>query len=329
MSLVDKFQSAFVLLAVLVGLALGQITGVGHTAGKLVVPFLMLMLTVVFLHVPLRDLGVAFANPRFTGWSLGVNFIWTPILGWVLGRIFLADQPDLWVGLIMLLVTPCTDWYLVFTQLSGGNVRLATSLLPWHLILQLLLLPVYLLVFAGTLVPVELSVLVESVLLVLIVPLATATLGRIIVIRTQGDAWFEQQVVARSAPLQLAFLLLAITAMFASQGGILLERGDAVLRLLPPLLIFFTVNLLLGLFLSRRIKLGYGDCTAFCFATLARNSPVSLAIAVVAFPDRPLIALSLVIGPLIELPVLAVLAQVFKRVVQPCWWPAAGTQRVG
>lgn len=34
------------------------------------------------------------------------------------------------------------------------------------------------------------------------------------------------------------------------------------------------------------------------FTTLARNSPVSLAIAVVALPERPLIALSLVIGPL-------------------------------
>ncbi|MEC3605392.1 arsenic resistance protein, partial [Bacillus cereus] len=44
--------------------------------------------------------------------------------------------------------------------------------------------------------------------------------------------------------------------------------------------------------------------------TLARNSPVALAIAVTAFPDEPLIALALVIGPLIELPVLAFVSQV-------------------
>ena len=48
--------------------------------------------------------------------------------------------------------------------------------------------------------------------------------------------------------------------------------------------------------------------------TLARNSPVALAIAVTAFPDEPLIALALVIGPLIELPVLACVSQVlFKK----------------
>lgn len=38
------------------------------------------------------------------------------------------------------------------------------------------------------------------------------------------------------------------------------------------------------------------------FTSLARNSPLSLAIAIAAFPDQPLISLALVIGPLIELP---------------------------
>ena len=92
MGLFDKLQSVLVLVAVAIGLALGQLTWVSNHAGSLVVPFLMLMLTGVFLHVPLRGLGEAFKNLRFTGWSLGVNFLWTPLLGWLLGRIFLPDQ---------------------------------------------------------------------------------------------------------------------------------------------------------------------------------------------------------------------------------------------
>ena len=38
------------------------------------------------------------------------------------------------------------------------------------------------------------------------------------------------------------------------------------------------------------------------------NSPLSLAIAVAVFPDSPLIALVLVIGPLLELPILSITA---------------------
>ena len=42
--------------------------------------------------------------------------------------------------------------------------------------------------------------------------------------------------------------------------------------------------------------------------------PLSLAIAVAAFPDRPLISLALVIGPLIELPALGIIAVIIKRI---------------
>lgn len=313
MSLSDKLQSLFILLSVALGLGLGQIPWLAEHAHVLIVPFLMLMLVGVFLHVPLRALGEALRHPRFTGLSLGINFLWTPVFAYGMGLVFLRDQPDLWVGLIMLLVTPCTDWYLVFTQLALGDVRLAAALLPWHLVLQLLLLPVYLLLFAGALVPIDLSVLLESVLLVLVAPLLTATALRAWAQRVSHHAWLEEVALPRAAQLQLIFLYGAITAMFASQGAAIVERPEVMLWLLPPLLLFFTVNLLLSMSLGRLSHLDYAACVGVCFATLSRNSPVALAIAVAAFPERPLIALALVIGPLIELPVMALVAQLLRR----------------
>jgi ACR3 family arsenite efflux pump ArsB len=47
--------------------------------------------------------------------------------------------------------------------------------------------------------------------------------------------------------------------------------------------------------------------------TLARNSPIALAIAVATFPDKPLISLALIIGPLIELPVLFLASRILLR----------------
>src|SRR5699024_3533650 len=60
---------------------------------------------------------------------------------------------------------------------------------------------------------------------------------------------------------------------------------------------------------SRFLKIPYEDSVSLNLTALARNSPISLAIAVTAFPDQPLIALTLVIGPLIELPILAIVSQ--------------------
>lgn len=291
---------------------LGQVTWFSKNGDKLIVPFLMLMLIIVFLHLPLRDMKKAFGNLRFSGLSLGVNFIWTPFFAWMLVLVFLKDHPDLSVGFLMLLVTPCTDWYLVFTQLAGGKLPLAAALLPWHLILQLLLLPIYLLVLAGKLVPIDLNILLESIFLVLIIPLVTSQIIRTLLLKVKNELWLEGTFLPAIMPAQLVFLCLAIAAMFSSQGDAILSDPKSTLLLLPPLLIYYFLNLFIGLNVCRIAKIDRSSSIGFCFSTLAKNSPVSLAIAVTAFPERPLIAMALVIGPLVELPTMAMFVQFFK-----------------
>lgn len=321
MQLFDSRQIVYVIAAVAAGLLAGQVPWIAENAIHLVVPALMAMLWSVFLNVPLRGLGAAFGHLRFTGLSLGINFLWTPIFAFGLGWLFLRDQPDLWIGLIMLMVTPCTDWYLIFTDLARGDVRLSTALLPWHLVLQLLLLPVYLLVFAGAVARIDYGVILQGVALVLLVPLFLAALFRWWARRARGRGWLHSVVLPKTSTAQSFFLTVAIAAMFASQGGILLQNPGVILRLLVPLLAFFLVTAALGVWISRRVRFTYPQCVSLCFATLARNSPIALAIAVVAFPDRPLVALALVIGPLIELPVLAVTANALLS-LRRHWRPA-------
>jgi hypothetical protein len=68
-----------------------------------------------------------------------------------------------------------------FTDLRFTGLSLGVNFI-WHLILQLLLMPVYLFVFAGSLVPIQPLILAESVLLVLVVPLMTALSFRKVVL---------------------------------------------------------------------------------------------------------------------------------------------------
>ncbi len=103
---------------------------------KFIVPFLFFMLYGLFLSIPLKEIKNGFRNLKFAGTSLTINFLWTPLLAWGLGALFLSDHPALWVGFIMLMVTPCTDWYLIFTEIAKGNVALSTAILPVNLILQ-------------------------------------------------------------------------------------------------------------------------------------------------------------------------------------------------
>jgi len=307
MGLLDKLQTIIILFAVGLGLLLGQVNIIEQYAETLVIPFLFLMLYGFFLTIPLRQLKKAFSNIKFLGANTIINFIWTPVIAWGLGSIFLADYPALWIGFIMLMVTPCTDWYLAFTGIAKGNISLSTSVLPINLILQVVLLPVYLLLFAGTIETIPITTLIESILIVLVIPFVLAHLTRFLL---RKKSVLNNKIIPFFAHAQIFFLSLAIMAMFASQGSYLLENLEVIYILIIPVLVFFVINYIVGRLVGKLLKFSYEDSVSLNMTIIARNSPVSLAIAVTAFPDQPLIALALVIGPLIELPVLAIVSQI-------------------
>lgn len=309
LNIIEKLQPVIILFSVVLGVILGHIQGIGLYAEYLIVPFLMIMLYGVFLQIPVHEIKKSFKNTKFTTSSLIMNFIWTPIFAWFLGSIFLYDIPSVWLGFIMLMVTPCTDWYLVFTGISKGNTALSTAILPLNLILQLILLPVYLFILGGTLVNIDLYVLFKGIILVLAIPYGTAYITRKLITEIKNEEWLQYNILSKIGSNQIILLSLAIVAMFASQGQVLINNPEILLKLLIPTLIFFIVNFIVGQGICRVLKFNYEDTVSLNLTTLARNSPIALAIAVAAFPNEPLIALALVIGPLIELPVLIGVSQ--------------------
>lgn len=73
------------------------------------------------------------------------------------------------------------------------------------------------------------------------------------------------------------------------------------------------MTFVLAQLVSRILTFNYEDKVSLTMTTMARNAPISLAIAVATFPAQPLIALSLIIVPLIELPVLVIAAQLLLK----------------
>ncbi|RIW32008.1 arsenic resistance protein [Bacillus salacetis] len=307
MNLFEKLYTLIIFLAVVTGLVIGQSGVISAHADRFVAPLLVAMLYITFLQIPLEEIKKAFKNRKFTFASVIINFAWTPVLAWVLALIFLGDKPSLYIGFIMLMVTPCTDWYLIFTGIAKGNIALSTAILPMNLILQVLLLPVYLLIFGDTAGVIEYDFLLNSILLVLIVPLILSALTKFI-LRSKQE--LRENLVSKLAVFPILFLSLAIVAMFASKGQMLFENVHLLWQITLPILLFFIVNFFIGQSIGKLMKFPKPDRTSLSLTTLARNSPIALAIAMTAFPDQPLIALTLVIGPLLELPILAVISHV-------------------
>ncbi|MBR2254995.1 MAG: arsenic resistance protein [Candidatus Methanomethylophilaceae archaeon] len=303
-------HTGVMLSAAAIGLALGSFTVFGDFSASLIEPFLMLMLFLVFLSIDMGRMRESFTNLRFLSSAVAINFVVTPLVSFMLGLLFFGGSVDLRIGLIMLLVTPCTDWYLVFTSVSKGNVDLSSTLLPVNLFLQIVLMPVYLLVFMGTSVEFDMAGMLVSMAVVLLVPFLAALAVKLLSPKVAAISKGKDFLGENCDNLQLFFLCLAIVAMFASESDVLFDNLDMMLAMLAPLMIFFVLTYIVSSATARVQGYSFDDTTSLIFTTMARNSPLSLAIAVAVFPDSPLISLVLVIGPLLELPVLSITSNI-------------------
>ena len=209
----------------------------------------------------------------------------------------------------MLILTPCTDWYLVFTKVAKGDLPLSLTILPINLVLQIILLPVYLVIFFSSGNAMDYTQLGYSLLIVIVIPFIAAHIVKFIL---NDD--LKEKATNLFTDLQIWFLSLAVLCIFASQGGLLFKNLDSVVTIFIPLIIFFVVNVAIDLLVSEKINFTYQEYASLTMTTLARNSPLALAIAINSFPGHELISIALVIGPLIELPVLYIVSRFCLRI---------------
>jgi ACR3 family arsenite efflux pump ArsB len=307
MKFLDKIEPLLLLAAVALGVALSGISWISGPASWLVSAFLACMLFGLFWEAPLKDIRNSFRNVKFTTTSLVLNFIWTPFFAWILMAVFMADAPYLALGLLLLMVTPCTDWYLVFTGISKGNVPLSTALLPVNLIVQVALLPVYILIYSGVRGDVSVYLLARSAVITLIVPFGAAKLIKHLLRDLPKPTGVMERLFAKR---QFAWLWLAVAAMFASERIFREGYLEVFITIALPVLAFFVVMFFIAQGVAKAMKFSREDSVSLLFTSLARNSPLSLAFAQRAFPDNREVLLPLVVGPLLELPILALIAQV-------------------
>lgn len=311
LTLLDKSQPAILISSIIVGLLIAEYSPSLAASLEWLIPFGMFIIVYnIFTSVELRELLLALRNVKSTLTVLAVNFAITPVYAWFLGYFFLRSYPDIWVGLVLYLVAPCMGWFLIFTSLAGGNVPLGVTLLAWNTLLMLALMPFYMYILVGKIIIIDFSQILGSIMMFLVLPFLFGRLTQRFIVEMKGHTYFNKTVKPFLSLANLVILAAVVVAIFASQGNLLFENPFVIMRLIPPVLIFFFSILLLDLILGKLLKLSYGDIALIVFTTTARNSEVALAIAVSAFPANPLVPLAIAIGPSIELPVLTILLQI-------------------
>ncbi|MCM8821808.1 MAG: bile acid:sodium symporter [Candidatus Omnitrophica bacterium] len=264
----------------------------------------------VMLPVEIKDVEMAFKKIKPTAISLFVNFIFIPAFSWTMGWLILKNYPDFWAGAILYTLTPCIGWYLIFTDIAKGDVPWGISLLPWNITLQVVLMPLYLYILVGKVVPVEISTLIRSVALFLVAPFVLGYIVQKFVIKKKGRDYFFGPLKSSMGKVKLWALVIVIISMFVSQRSLDISDIHKVGLLILFLIVFFFVLFILVVIIGRLFNLVYEDIVTMGFTTTARNSEAVIGVAVSAFPGHPLVYLAIILGPVVELPVLLIIARI-------------------
>ena len=323
MSFLDRWLPAWILVAMVVGLALGRfIPGLNTaleavTVGEVSLPIaigLLVMMFPVLAKVRYDETHRVAGDRRLMATSLVLNWLVGPALMFALAWALLPDLPEYRTGLIIVGLARCIAMVFIWNDLACGDREAAAVLVAINSVFQVVAFGAlgwfYLQVLPSWLglptTSADFSVwsIVGSVLVFLGIPLLAGFLTRTLGERAKGRQWYEQEFLPKIGPWALYGLLFTIVLLFALQADAITSNPWDVARIALPLLAYFVLMFSISFAASKGVGLNYAKSTTVAFTAAGNNFELAIAVAIGTFGVTSGQALAGVVGPLIEVPVL-------------------------
>lgn len=293
----EKHQVWLYLTAVVAGVGLGVWLR-PEVADALIYAPLGLLLYATFTQVPVTHLPQAMRDRRYLAAALLANFVLVPIAVWLLAWI-VPRQPAVLLGFYMVLLVPCTDWFIVFTHLGRGDAKLAITTTPVVLLIQFLLLPMYLWLLLGETFSevIRAGPFVQVFVLLIAIPLTASALTQL---------WADRREAGRKAVAALAWLpapCLAVVLLLVtlSQAGQVAGDLKGMERVVLAFVLYLALAAGIGMLTARLLRLPPAAARTLIFSAGTRNSFVVLPFALALPAGWELAVTVIVLQPLVEL----------------------------
>ena len=275
---VRKNYQIIITATVIVGLLLGLWT---TSPGKAVqgysqaLTFLMILFISLTIHPRQFALVVRQPFPVLAG--LLLNFVYMPLVCWVLARLLVIDS-QLAVGVILVGVVPCAGMAAVWTALLKGDVPLGMAINALTMILAPFLIPPLMALLAGSSVAINPWSMFQQLAVILLIPLA---LG--ITVRWLADRfWNPKPYLPLMSALSALTAVLLMFAICNVNVPLIRERWSLVPSLLGAVILIFPMGFLIPHWLGR-FAFNREQRIAVTYSSGMKNLPIAVGLAFASF----------------------------------------------
>ncbi|MBY6071772.1 ACR3 family arsenite efflux transporter [Marinobacter salsuginis] len=333
MDLFGRYLSVWVALAIIAGVALGQIAPVVPETlsrfeyAQVSIPIAILIWAMIFPMMAQIDFSAVVGvrkEPKGLAITTIVNWLIKPFTMFAIAWFFLMVVFEPWIapglaseylaGAILLGAAPCTAMVFVWSFLTKGDAAYTLVQVSLNDIIMLFAfapIVVFLLGISDIQVPWDTVLL--SVVLYIVIPLTAGYLTRRALISRHGQQWYDDVFMKRLSPVTPAALIVTLVLLFAFQGEVILNNPLHILLIAVPLIVQTFLIFFLTYGWARLWKVRH--CIAAPGAMIGASNFFELAVAaaIALFGLQSGAALATVVGVLVEVPLMLMLVKIANR----------------
>jgi ACR3 family arsenite transporter len=328
MNVFERYLTLWVALCMGLGILIGKLMpqvvtslqrmefGTGSHINIPIAILIWLMIYPMMLKIDFASIKNVGKRPKGLLVTLFVNWLVKPFsmafFGWLFFKVLFvpflgADAANQYLaGVIILAAAPCTAMVFVWSYLAGGDAAYTLVQVSVNdLIMLVAFAPlVRFLVSGASGLEVPFQVLLYSVLIFVVIPLALGAFSRWLLIQKNGAKWFNEKFLHLFQPITILALLATLVLIFAFQAQNITGRWLDVFLIAIPILIQVYFNAGLAYGLMKLLRVPYSVAAPGALIGASNFFELAVATAIALYGPGSGAALATVVGVLVEVPVM-------------------------
>lgn len=324
MGFFERYLTLWVIGCIALGLAIGKLVGNSievisnwkiSTVNIPVAILVWLMIYPMMVQIDFSSIKDVSKNLKGLWLTVVINWVVKPFTMAFFAWIFFSKLYAAWLspedaeqyiaGAILLGAAPCTAMVFVWSYLVKGDANYTLVQVSVNdLILLLLFIPIVRFLLGITAIEIPYDVLISSVIIFVVIPLAAGYLSNKYLIKTKGMTWFKEVFLAKLKPISILALLTTLVLLFAFQGEKIVNQPFDILLIAIPLTIQTYFIFFITWYIGKYLKLQHNVCAPVAMFGASNFFELAVAVAISLFGLNSGASLATVVGVLIEVPVM-------------------------